>query len=989
MTKEKYNEFSGYHTIPDALGVYENSDRYAIVYGEETLTYRELLADAQKLALSLCALGIGRGDRIPVDLNSSISIVIAELGILYAGASFVIVDRNWPKERLDYVIRDCNARLILNDDRFRELTEQVRNGNLPEVDEKDEFAVLYTSGSTGQPKGCVLHHQTFYNSLIPLRINIFAYEVMERCERVYYSGTLTFVGSCALVFLILLCGKTMFLATNEENTDPELKSGSIIQKDIDTIFATPSVMSFMLSNETYKRGLRRVRLILLGGEKLTGKLTEQLEMITDARIVNAYGSTEILPVTSEIVVPHKEIRFRNAVYGAKLQVLTPEGRKVLPGMEGEVCVGGVPAELGYYLGDDELTQKKYTVSEGLGRIFHTGDRGIYNEDGSISILGRMDNMKKLHGQRIELDEIERCMEKYPGIEKAVADIRGEEKNAILLGWYSTNKPVDEEKLLEFISKHLPTYMIPQRIQKVIEFPRNRNNKLDRKALPDIEVGAVAFCAPVNKAEKEICEVFSEILNIDGVGRNTNFFRAGGDSFHAMSMIPLLQKKTGKRYSVPEIFKNPTPAKLAVLHNESDEPDKPANEPERSGDLFILPESMKELAKHENVEAVYPADISTSWMIILEKIAPKDLGGLYSELRVDLKRTFTEAEINERVKEIVTRHPVLRSYGMVDNRGEFWQVFLKQSETTVWYRDLKHLEKDAQDRYMSGFFKVMEEKALPFQIGCFPLSDERCSLLIRVNHSLADGFSLIILINELTGESLPAEDDKYFEYRNRQIGMGGYYPEDFREYYSGLGDDAYTRMTRPVWGTDDYEAIRGELCLSEDRTGNLIAYCSKNETTLSEYVEYCYGKALLKVFQKHEVWYFHSFSGRDPGFAYVNGIIGNLARNVPVCIREGMTKEDFEKGYMLPWKYPYALEMKEYRQLKPYQLKYGIVSRIFPGNNDVVEYINDHPQRPGHSNHFVIENGRLKIALFANRGEMEQKDMDYLVNEISRLLIQGL
>jgi hypothetical protein len=93
--------------------------------------------------------------------------------------------------------------------------------------------------------------------------------------------------------------------------------------------------------------------------------------------------------------------------------------------------------------------------------------------------------------------------------------------------------------------------------------------------------------------------------------------------------------------------------------------------------------------------------------------------------------------------------------------------------------------------------------------------------------------------------------------------------------------------------------------------------------------------------------------------------------------------------MRPWKHPDAQEMKEYRQLKPYQLKYGIVSRIFPGNNDVVEYINDHPQRPGHSNHFVIENGRLKIALFANRGEMEQKDMDYLVNEISRLLIQGL
>jgi hypothetical protein len=219
-------------------------------------------------------------------------------------------------------------------------------------------------------------------------------------------------------------------------------------------------------------------------------------------------------------------------------------------------------------------------------------------------------------------------------------------------------------------------------------------------------------------------------------------------------------------------------------------------------------------------------------------------------------------------------------------------------------------------------------------------------------------------------------------------MGTYYPDEFRKYYSGIGDESYTRRIKTALGTDDYEAIRGEVSMSEDQTGKLIDLCRKNETTLSEYVEYCYGKALLKILKKQEVWYFHSFSGRDPGFASVNGIIGNLARNVPVCIREDMTLEDFEEGYRLPWKYPYAPEMKEYRQLKPYQLKYGIVSRIFPGYNDVVECINDYPQRPGHSNHFLVENGRLKIALFANRGEMEQKDMDDLVNEISHLLIQG-
>lgn len=987
MKRENYDVFLHCQTIPEALQTYSHSDRAAIICGEESITYRRLIADARKLALSLRGMGVNRGDRILVNLSWGTSPILAILAILYAGASYIVVNRGWPQERLSYILRDADVKLILDDEKLCELLSLNCEGDLPVLRGEDEFAVYYTSGSTGQPKGCVLHHQTFYHLVRPLRENVHARVTMERCERVFFDGVLFFVGPCADIFVTLVCGKTLILATKEELTNPECAAERMLREGVDAIGVTPSLLSTRLPNETFRQACRSVRRILLGGEAPDSASLKELASMTDGCILNTYGATEVLMVTADFVSAQEEIRIGQAVEGSRLLVLSPEGSPVPPETEGEICIGGVPAQLGYYLGDPVLTAQKYTQYENLGRVYHTGDRGIRHADGTVSVLGRTDNMKKIHGQRVELEEIERCLESIPGIIRAAADVRGEEPNTVLCAWYIARQPLEEEALRERLSQRLPSYMVPQRLQAAEDFPKNRHGKLDRNALPEIAAKTALFVPPENDRELKICAAFSEILDVEPVGRNSSFFHLGGDSLRAVRLISLLRKKTGERYSVLNLFQNPTPAKLAQVRTENIHQGRPSREEKSAGELFSLPAQMKELAAQESVEAIYPADLSTSWLAVLERIMPKNLGGVYTHMRVDLKRTFTRAEIQDRVNQLVARHPALRSYCEADPQGKFWQIFLRRRETPVWYRDLRHLEKETQDRYLSGFFRVMEEEGLPFQAGCFPLSEERCSLLLRVNHSLADGLSLVILLNELAGENVRTQTDAFYEYRERQLRYGTAFPEELREYYSSLSEEAYRSPRVQTWESDAFEAIQGKIVLTKEQTAQLIAQCRQREWTISEYVEYCFGKALLMVLKKPEVWYFHSFSGRDPDFEPAVDIIGNLARNVPICIREDMTEEAFSKGYLLLWSHPYALETEEYRALRPYQLKYGIVARLFPAFCDTIEFLWDYPERAGRINHFRIEDGRLQIALFADRDQMEEAEMAALEEGFIRFLLR--
>lgn len=1058
--RDHYDYFLNYETIPEALSLYEDSDRPAILCAGESVSYRELIAQAKKLALAFKASGLGKGGRVMVTMDRGIPLVTAMLGILYAGASYVIANPDWPKERLEHIRRDSRAFALLDEKQFAALRAKAENMDLaretpgkfggqpgelsgedgsfclPFLRGEDECAVYYTSGSTGQPKGCVLHHRTLYHFAMPLKQNMYARKIMEDCERCLCVLSFAFVASAFELFTVLLCGKTLLLATEEERRDPFLMGARIRSGRAQELLMTPSQALVALADEGFARSLRDIRCFALIGETPSRPLLRELEALQAGCVLQTFGTSETAMVAGCPISSRGSVPIGEPTYGARLYVLSPDGRQVSAGETGELCVGGVPAQYGYYADMPELTGQKYTEKEGLGRIFHTGDRARLYADGSICVLGRMDNMRKLHGQRIELEEVERALELFPGIRRAAADIRGEEPESALFAWYITDEtlspkaeervlqtktgasgsadggsgasPGDEEKrILDFLRKKLPCYMIPKRLQEVAAFPLSRSGKLLRRKLPDIEAVRENDLPPETMEEELLCRLFEQILHLDRVGRRESFFALGGDSMLAMLLLTSLRKETGKSLSYSDLFQNPEPALLARLiskHKQTAEETQALSQAPPSGPapglsaqappsgpapglsaqtmpgIRPLPREIEELLEREGAEAVFPAELATLRFYFLEQMGVARNWKPRLKLRSELERSFSGEAIRERVEALTRRHPMLRSRFVMDRAGKLWQLFLRQKENPVWYRDLSHMDDRARENYISGFFNVMEEAGDAFQVACFPTGGDHCTLLLQIDHSLADGFSCARILNELASEG-KEEPDRFYEYRKKRLCQGEDFPDELRAYYRGYEG---SRGGRGRMLAEERSSVLRTILLNREQTEQLLRMCGRRNLTLASFVNYCYGQCLLSMTNRRELLLVYTFSGRDPAFEGSDVIIGNLVCPMPVRIRADMTYEEFGQGLMIPWKYPYITDTKEYRELFHYELDSGIVSRNYPPFHESVLSWTDFPDQTLRGHCLELREGRLMIMLSG----MEEKRLDALRDMLSGMLTEA-
>ena len=1020
---EKYAEYLNYQTIPEAIAaLFGKSDKTAVICGNESITYRELLTRSRELARILKDHGVQKGDRIVLSMDRSVSLIVSVLGILYAGAAYVPVERGCPKERLSYILRDSGAHLTLDRDMLQELREESGKeknragfgspedeGALPVLLGEDEFAVYYTSGSTGTPKGCVVHHQVYYHFSMPMEQNLYAFEVRENVDRCLSLLNFAFVGSSFDVFIVLLCGKTLVLTTEEERLSPALTGTRMLESRAGSLHITTSQLLSYAVDPVFRQAMGQIRCLVFGGEPLPEKARKQLAEYYSGCILFTYGATEVGTVTGCRLLPGDMVHLGKPFFGTELYVLDSAGNPAQEGMEGEVCVGGVASQLGYYVGKRELTGQKYTQKEGLGRIYHTGDRAIRRTDGRITVLGRIDNMRKLHGQRIELEEVEHCLEAFPGISRAAADIRGEGPEAALFAWYTTEEKVPskaeensppaqagfadfaavghgassgicQERVLDFLRERLPEYMIPKRLQAVKAFPLSRNGKLQRQKLPDIEAKREDYLPPETKEEEMICRLFEQILRLDRVGRNESFFALGGNSVLAMFLISSLREESGQSLSVADLFANPYPSSLAEILAEKREEEAPAQSSDsawdaslllyakdRSGPLytadrpgvFSIPPEISEIMEEEGAEAAFPADLSTAKFFMLEQFGASIGQKAVPRVRADLNCFFSEHVIREKVNNLIRRHPALRSHFVTDMRGKLWQVFLRQKEGSVWYKDISHLDRAAQEQFLSGFFKVMEEAGDALQVGCFRTDEERSTLLLSFDHSQADGFSIKLMVNELAGDEKKRESDRFYEYRAKRLRHGNDFPGELREYYRSL-EPTYGRRQGPFGRAND-AAVR-IILLTREQTEKITRLCGRKNLTVSAFVNYCYGKCLLMMTGREELLLSCLFSGRDPAFRGSEEIVGNLVFPIPVRICAGMTFEEFGRSLMILWEYPYITDTKAYARLLHYDLEGCIVSRDLQLLHENIIFWDDYSDQNLMGNCLELRDGRLKIIL---------------------------
>lgn len=902
----KYEYFLQYQTIPEAVDAYAESDKTAVLCGKEQITYRELISNAKNAARILSGMGIKKGDKVVIEMDRSIRLITALLGILYAGGAYVAVDLSWPEKRREFIAKDCGASLILTDESFTSLftsskdKEMMDQISLPTLEGSDELAVYYTSGSTGEPKGCVTHHQVFFNEAVPLEENICSFETMEKCEKIFSMGNLAYGATACDIFSCLLYGKTLILATEEERSSPALLGECMLQTGSDALLGTPSMLCMYLEDHVFARGFRMLKRLIVTGEALSEEAGTQIIRATQAAVFDAFGASEVRNYSFKRVLNGKVEDLGTPVHGARLLLLDEDGSKVGSGVEGELCIGGVPGKYGYYIGHKELTEQKFTQTASCGRVYHTGDLAVMEKDGHFRMTGRKDQMLKLHGQRLEPSEIARRMEEYKGIKRAVADIRGEGKDAVLCAWYSSTEAVDEERFRKQLLTVLPFYMVPSLLMKVEQFPLNANGKLDRKKLPDIVKTPSPGVKPKTETERLLCDAFQRVLKTDGeIGLSNHFFLSGGDSIRVLRLIALLDGEYGIRIGARDLLMHPTPEALGEFLSERKETKEDEGDTKRDAwpdaDI-IVPDELKELLSDENTEAILPVNAATKLYLMMKRFNVKDRRNV-SFVRTLLTCAWSEDEFTDRARHLVKNHPALRSDFVMDTKRQFRQIIYRDKPPVLFYKDISSLSEEAADHFTKGFGQVMEESGGLFSAAFFRRSEKAGILLIMADHTVADGASLHVIQNELARDDYAALTvDAYLTHRRRSIACAGRISQQVRDYYKAdmqsiICPDHAERFPGP--------RSEDQICLPKEATGRLAECLAGQGITLYTWVQLCYAKALYRMYERREdpgtlsgkdsaLWLMHVDLGRYGEWQDELRLVGNLIVSMPLRIPEDMT-----------------------------------------------------------------------------------------------------
>ena len=890
-------DFSKDRTILDGVEQHIADRRIAVICGDASVTYEDLLRKAKRVASGLVAAGVKRGDHVILSMERSTDFVCGMLSILYAGAAYVAIDREWPQERLDFIRGDCKAALALDDALFRRLESGEASVPLPDLAEGDEFAIYYTSGSTGKPKGVVTHHGVFLHEEMPVPGNTCSYETAKTCRCVFSMGNFAYGAIACDIVYSLYNGMTLVLATDRERLSPALLGECMQRHGADALLATPSALLRHLEEPVFAAGFAGLKRVILTGEALSERDANAIAGKTEAVLFDAFGASEVRNYSFARIIPGEIVKLGAATDGAVLLVLDEQGEPV---EEGELCIGGLPAKYGCYIGHPELTGAKFPETSAFGRIYRTGDCARVLPDGSIRLTGRKDGMVKLHGQRLEPREIEIAMEGFPGVRQAAAGIRGEGAEAVLCAWYTVStdaiSEISEKELRRHLTKFLPAYMVPTCLKRMEELPLNASGKLDRKALPDIRPSASVYMAPDTGISRQLCEAFEQVLHKTPVGIKDNFFLLGGDSIAGMQLVGDLMDRYGISCTMSQLAANPTPAALSQILSEAagtKETFRAAAEAQKFSPARNYPDSVKELLADSHIETVLPVNGPTFAFLYMKQEGIKDRFNT-TRIKIRLESSWKEECFRERVSALVRNHPALRSFFHRDERGKYWQVIRREAKTPLWFKDISHLTPEAAGRFAHGFWQVLEGEEAPFAAACLAGAGQT-TLLVQAEHTVADGMSMHVIAYELVAENyrdLPV--DGYIAHRQRTLGSREDITPFILDYY-GKGSPAFWSVDPMVLGTHGIQTET--VALSRQDTDRFLKACASSGILPYSMALYSYGQVILAFSGLSEVWLLALDSGRYAEWGDELRVVGNLISGMPIRIAGNMTVRRFQEDFL--------------------------------------------------------------------------------------------
>ena len=571
-------------------------DKCAVIFKDESLTYRELNEKANQLARKLVKKGLKPDDLVGLVAERSLEMIIGIMAIIKAGGAYLPIDPAYPEERIQFMLEDGNVQIILTQDRFMDKVdfkgetiniedENLYNGDSSNLGEMcsphNLIYVIYTSGSTGKPKGVMVEHQSLINQLEWQK------DVLKLDDEdiVMQKTTITFDVSVLEIFMYFFVQASLCLLPPGMENNPEEIISTIEKHKVTLVNFVPSMLNaflYYVEGRMLKDRLASLRHIVSGGEELKvsyiDSFNKYINVDKKIKLHNIYGPTEAtIDVTyfnCKYIDKYPSVPIGKPVNNTRIYILDKYGNMQPPCVPGELCIAGDSLTRGY-LNREELTKEKFVNCpyEKDGKMYKTGDLVSWFEDGEIKYLGRIDSQVKVRGFRIELGEIEECISKYELVKEAAVIVEGEEKQNEYIAAYIVAKSKFETKDLKtYLGKILPTYMVPARYIYIDVMPLTSSGKINRKMLKDKNKAnskGVENLPPKDEIEKKLLDICCKTLNTECSSMNENLYELGANSLIIIQLASMIYKEFKVEIPIKEFFRKLTIIELADLIKNTD------------------------------------------------------------------------------------------------------------------------------------------------------------------------------------------------------------------------------------------------------------------------------------------------------------------------------------------------------------------------------------------------------------------------------------
>ncbi len=787
----------------------------ALIFGDREMTYDELNRRANQLAHHLVSLGIGPETPVAVCLERSFEVVIALLGILKAGGYYVPLDREYPIDRLAFMINDSAVPVVLTQTSLLEVLpahwsqivtmdddwEMIANEsdeNLVTRGTAENLAyVMYTSGSTGEPKGVSITHRGVLRLVKETNFANFGTD-----EVFLQLAPVTFDASTYEVWGSLLNGGRLVIMPPEA---PELDElGAALQRyGVTTLWLTAGLFHLMVDQRP--DDLRGLRQLLAGGDVLSPTHVRKSLSIVQGQVVNAYGPTENTTFTTTNPMT-RETQFDGVVSigrpiaNTQVYLLNRELEPVPVGAMGELYTGGDGLARGYH-NRPEFTADRFIPhphGPAGARLYRTGDLARYLPDGRIEFVGRLDQQVKVRGFRIELEEIEIALASHPAVRQCVVLARadgGREKQLVAYVVLQAERELTATEMRSYLGRHLPEYMVPPQLVVLEAFPLTSNGKVNRKALPapgDVRDSSQnGFVAPQSAAEKVLAEVWQEVLGVERVSVNDNFFDLGGDSIRSIQVQAQVEER-GFEVSVRQILQVQT---LGDLAREAKDATGIVRRHSRTLPFSLVrSEDLQKLP--EEIEDAYPLSFLQRGMLYHTGVSG-ELALYHVIFSCVIRGALDPVALQTAMQQLAAEHPVLRTSFDLHSYGEPLQLVHKEVVVPFEIRDQRQLTKAEQKQTFAAWKE--DDKARGFDWSTAPImrlniflhDDDEFRIAVSFHHAVLDGWSLSSLLSELFVRYLELREGGA---QGERIAA----PATFRDFIALEQDSLQSEETRQYW-----------------------------------------------------------------------------------------------------------------------------------------------------------------------------------------------